>query len=472
MNDKPLFSADGDGQRQLSRPDEIIRRTVGFVTPHGINIFVALTLAFALLILLGFVLLMLPQASALGEWTNPRTALFNATSAVTDTGLVTVETGTYWSGFGQTVILILIQLGGLGFMTVTSFLLLMAGRRVLFRDFRVADALGTNNVSDFGQLIRWTLGITFVMEVAGILLLAFLLKGEGTSGHPWWTATFHAISAFNNAGFDTVGAGNSLANYASNAQVLSVVAGLSFVGALSAPVIIGLLGLMRGRQLNLDAKLALATTLGLVVIGTLLIFLMELHNPDTLGPLGTPGKLMNSFFTSVTARTTGYASVEMGALGLRVLFIIMILMFIGGVSGSTAGGIKVTTFSVLWLTALSYIRGRRHVDFARQRIPETQIHKAVAVVFFALALVLVIALILSATDDGIPFRDLSFETVSAFGTVGFSTGITSSLSAAGQFLLVFTMFVGRLGPLTVALAFAESRELKEEEHPEAEVRVG
>ena len=471
MNDRPFGVAGGADQPQLSRSDEIIRRTVGFVAPHGANIFVALTLAFALLILLGFVLLMLPQASALGAWTNPRTALFTATSAVTDTGLVTVETGTYWSSFGQTVILILIQLGGLGFMTVTSFLLLMAGRRVLFRDFRVADALGTNNVSDFGQLIRWTLGITFVMEVVGLLLLAFLLKGEGTSGHPWWTATFHAISSFNNAGFDTVGS-SSLADYANNAQMLSVVAGLSFVGALSAPVIIALVRLMRGRQLGLDAKLALATVLALVVIGTLLIFLMERHNPDTLGPLGTPGKLMNSFFSSVTARTAGFSSLNMGALGLRALFIIMLLMFIGGVSGSTAGGIKVTTFSVLWLTAVSYIRGRRHVDVFRQRIPETQIHKAVAVVFFALALVLMIALALSATDDGISFRDLSFETVSAFGTVGFSTGITSSLSAAGQFLLVFTMFVGRLGPLTVALAFAESRAVKEEECPEAEVRVG
>ena len=472
MNDKPLFSAGGDDQRQLSRPDEIIRRTIGFVAPHGLNIFVALTLGFALLILVGFALLMLPHASASGEWTNPRTALFTATSAVTDTGLVTVETGSYWSEFGQTIILILIQLGGLGFMAVTSFLLLMAARRVLFRDFRVADALGTNNAREFARLIYWTLGITFVMEVVGILLLGFLLRGEGTSGHPWWSATFHAISSFNNAGFDTVGDGSSLANYANNAQVLSVVAVLSFIGALSAPVIVALVSLMRGRQLGLDAKLALATVLALVVIGTLLIFLMERHNPDTLGPLSTPGKLVNSFFTSITARTAGFSSLNMGALGLRALFIIMILMFIGGVSGSTAGGIKVTTFSVLWLTALSYIRGRRHVDIFRQRIPETQIHKAVAVVFFALALVLVIALALSATDDGISFRDLSFETVSAFGTVGFSTGITSSLSAAGQLLLVFTMFVGRLGPLTVALALTESRAVQEEECPEADVRVG
>jgi trk system potassium uptake protein TrkH len=470
VNGKPSWAASDDGR--LSRSDELIRRTVGFVAPHGANIFVAVTLAFALLILLGFVLLMLPQASAIGEWTNPRTALFTATSAVTDTGLVTVETGSYWSNFGQMVILILIQLGGLGFMAVTSFLLLMAARRILFRDFRVADALGTHNVREFAWVIYWTLGITFVMEVVGIILLAFLLREEGTSGHPWWAATFHAISSFNNAGFDTVGNGSSLANYASNAQVLSVVALLSFVGALSAPVIIALVRLMRGRQLGLDAKLALATVLALVVIGTLLIFLMERHNPGTLGPLSTPGKLVNSFFTSVTARTAGFTSLNMGALGLRALFIIMILMFIGGVSGSTAGGIKVTTFSVLWLTAVSYIRGRRHVDFSRQRISETQIHKAVAVVFFALALVLVIALALSVTDEGIPFRDLSFETVSAFGTVGFSTGITSSLSAAGQFLLVFTMFVGRLGPLTVALAFAESRAVKEEECPEAEVRVG
>jgi len=472
VNNKSFWAASDTDQPRLSRSDEIIRRTVAFVTPHGTNIFVAVILGFAVLILVGFVLLMLPQASAAGEWINPRTALFTATSAVTVTGLVTVETGTYWSGFGQTVILILIQLGGFGFMTLTSFLLLLAGRRVLFRDFRVADALGTHNMREFARLIYWTLGITVVMEVVGILLLAFLLKGEDISGHPWWAATFHAISSFNNAGFDTVGNGTSLANFASNAQVLSVVGLLSFVGALSAPVIIALVSLMRGRQLGVDAKLALVAVLTLVVIGTLLVFGMEYDNPETLGTLGVPGKLMNSFFSSITARTAGFSSLNMGALGLQTLFIIMILMFIGGVSGSTAGGIKVTTFSVLWLTAVSYIRGRRHVDVFRQRIPETQIHKAVAVVFFALALVLVIALALSATDDGISFRDLSFETVSAFGTVGFTTGITSSLSAAGQFLLILTMFVGRLGPLTVALAFAESREVEEEECPECEVRVG
>jgi len=464
------YFASGNDGRRIWVVDDIAKRAVGFADPRGINIFIAIILSFALLILIGFLLLMLPQASISGESTKPLTALFTATSAVTDTGLVVVDTGTHWSHFGQVVILALFQMGGLGFMTVTSFLLLMAGRRIMFRDFRVADALGAHNARDFVQLLLWTLGITIVVEAAGIGLLAIYLR-ESATGYPWWSAVFQAVSAFNNAGFDTVGDGASLTRYASEPQVLSVIAGLSFIGALSAPVIIGLVNLRRGRQLSLDAKLALVTTLGLVGVGTLLILFMDFNNPATLGPLDTPGKLMDSFFTSVTARTAGFSSLNMGALTLQALFIVMILMFIGGVSGSTAGGIKVNTFSVLWFTALSYIRGRRHVDIFRQRVPETQIHKAVAVIFFALALVLVIALVLSATED-LSFRDLSFETVSAFGTVGFSTGITSSLSVAGQFLLIFTMFVGRLGPLTVGLALAESREVKEEECPEAEIRVG
>ena len=451
--------------------DSIAKRAVGFASPRGINIFVAIILAFALLILIGSLLLMLPRSSASGEWTKPLTALFTATSAVTDTGLVVVNTGAHWSHFGQVLILVLLQLGGLGFMTTTSFLLVMAGRRVMFRDFRVADALGAHNGREFARLLLWTLGITIVVEGVGTALLAIYLRQEGMASYPWWSATFHAISAFNNAGFDTAGGGASLAGYANNARVLSLVAGLSFMGALSAPVVIRLINLMTARELGLDAKLALTTTLSLVGIGTLLIFFMELRNPASLGPLDMPAKLMNSFFTSVTARTAGFLSLNMSALMLPALYIIMVLMFIGGVSGSTAGGIKVNTFSVLWLTALSYIRGRRHVDIFRQRVPETQVHKAVAVVFFAFVLVSVVALALSATED-LSFRDLAFETVSAFGTVGFSTGITSSLSVAGQFLLIFTMFVGRLGPLTVALALSESREVEEEERPEAEVRVG
>jgi trk system potassium uptake protein TrkH len=451
--------------------DSIAKRAAGFGSPRGINVFVAVILAFALLILIGFLLLMLPRSSASGKWTEPLAALFTAASAVTDTGLVVADTGTHWSLFGQVLILVLIQLGGLGFMTTTSFLLVMAGRRVVFRDFRVADALGAHNGREFARLLLWTLGITIALEAAGTALLAIYLRQEGTASYPWWSATFHAVSAFNNAGFDTVGDGTSLAKYASNTQVLSLVAGLSFMGALSAPVVIRLIGLMTGRELGLDAKLALTTTLGLVGIGTLLVFFMEFSNPASLGPLDMPAKLMNSFFTSVTARTAGFSSLNMSALMLPALYIIMILMFIGGVSGSTAGGIKVNTFSVLWLTALSYIRGRHYVDIFRQRVPENQIHKAVAVVFFAFVLVSAVALALSATED-LSFRDLAFETVSAFGTVGFSTGITSSLSLTGKLLIIITMFVGRLGPLTVALALAESRQVEEEERPEAEVRVG
>lgn len=459
------------GSRRIWVVDGIVKRAIRLATPHGINIFAAIILSFAVLILVGFVLLMLPSANASAEWTEPLTALFTATSAVSDTGLVVVDTGTHWSRFGQAVILALIQIGGLGFMVVSSFLLLMASRRIVFRDFRVADALGAHNAREFAWLALWTLAFTVVLEAVGTGLLAIWLREEGTVGYPWWAATFHTISAVNNAGFDTIGDGASLARYASHGRVLSVIAGLSFIGAIGAPVSIGLLGLVRGGRLRVNSGLALTTTLLLVGVGTLFIFLTELHNAATLGQLDMPDKLMNSFFTSVTSRTAGFSSLNMGDLELQTLFVIMILMFIGGVSGSTAGGIKVNTFSVLLLTALSYIRGRRRVDITHRRIPETQVHKAVAVAFFGSTLALVVALVLSSMER-MPFVDLLFETVSAFGTVGFSTGITSSFSAAGLLFLSATMFLGRLGPITVALALSESREVQEEEWPEADVTVG
>lgn len=449
--------------------DGLPKRTARFASPRGINIFPTIIIGFALLILIGGIFLILPPASASGKSTNVVTALFTSASAVTDTGLVVINTGSHWSFFGQLIILILIQLGGLGFMTITSFLLMLAGQRILFRDFRVADAMGAHGSRQFKKLFFWTFGITLFFESFGIFSLVLGLSGDA-EGYPWWSATFHAISAFNNAGFDIIG-DVSLANYATNTKVLFVIAGLAFMGALSAPVIIGLVGVARKKQLDLDAKLALITTCSLLVIGAVFMYFMDYANAGTLGPLNIFDKLVNSFFTSVSARTTGFASVNMGALTLRTFFLVMFLMFVGGVSGSTAGGIKVNTFSVLWLTALSYIRGRRHVQVARRNIPEIQIHKAVAVGFFSLTLVVVISLILSITEN-LPFRDLAFETVSAFSTTGLSTGITSSLSVMGQLFIIMAMFLGRLGPLTVALALAESRDMEEEKLPEADIRVG
>lgn len=462
----------GASGHRSGQAEDWARPGLSLGNPKELNIFAALILGFALIVLVGFLLLLLPQASAVGQVTHPITALFTAASAVSDTGLTVVETGTYWSPFGQVVILALLQLGGLGFMFITSFLLFLAARRVLFRDFRVSDALGAANVGDFARLALWTLSITAVAEGLGTFLLWLRLRQELQPNDAWWQSIFHSISAFNNAGFDIVGKGNSFAPYAGDAHILSVMAGLAFLGSLSIPVIIGLLTRVTWGRLSLDTKLALASTLFLLASGTVALFLMEYNNLGSLGSMDTQGKLVNSFFTSVTARTTGFSSLNMGALSLQALFIIMLLMFIGGVSGSTAGGIKVNTFSVLVLTALSYIRGRRHVNAFGRQIPEVQIHKAVAVIFFAILTVFAVSLTLSALEEGLPFSSIFFETVSAFGTVGFSTGITASLSTVGQLLLVLTMFVGRLGPITVALALAERGAVREEVLPEEDVRVG
>ncbi|MBM3131488.1 MAG: Trk family potassium uptake protein [Chloroflexi bacterium] len=436
---------------------------------RGLPFFAFIILGFAIVNAIGFVLLMLPPSSADGDFTNPVDALFTATSATSDTGLVTVVTATHWSSFGQGVILGLIQVGGLGFMLFSSSVILLSRRQINLHDFRFRDTLGVSNFRSFFVLFLQSVALTIVVEAVGAYLFWRHFHESGIDSSVWHSV-FYSVSAFNNAGFD-LNSSLSLVDYASTPYILMSVAGIVIVGGLSVPLIFEVITKHKRRKFSIDTKLALIATLFLLILGTVVIFAFERGNAGTLGALDSGAQVSNAFFSSAITRSAGFTSLDIGAMAAETLIFMMVLMFIGGVSGSTAGGIKVNTFTVLSLTAVSYIRGRSKVVAFGHRIPEVEIHRAVSVFFFSCIFILVIVLVLAVIEEA-SLIQTSFETVSAFSTVGLSTGITPALTTAGKLIICLTMFVGRLGPLVMIMALARPLLREEKEYPEEEVRIG
>lgn len=419
---------------------------------------VSLILLFAVLIAAGTLLLMLPLSSASGEPTRLVDALFTATSAACVTGLVVLDTGTHWSPFGQVVIILLIQAGGFGIMAGSTLLLfLFIGRRTTLRErMLVGESLGGLQLGTVTTLVRRIAVFTLVVEGVGaiVLSLAFTAGPEaGPPGDPlgiWW-GVFHSISAFNNAGFDLVGGFRSLTPFVDDWVVLLTVALLLIAGGLGYAIIADATAHRRWARMALETKLVLATTVALLAGGAVFIGITEWANPATLGALPAEQRLLNALFESATLRTAGFTALNTGAFTDATLFVVMALMFIGGASGSTAGGIKVNTFSVLLIAIVSTIRGEPSATAFGRRIQHAIVYRALAVALLSLAFVFVIGVTLTLTS-GATFVDTLFESVSAFGTVGASTGITPELPDSARLTVVLAMFAGRLGPLTVVLA--------------------
>ncbi len=430
-------------------------------------------LSFLAAIALGTLVLLLPWARADGAGADLLTALFTATSAVCVTGLVVVDTGTHWSGFGQAAILVMFQLGGFGMMASATLLGLVVNRQIGLSSRLVLQAethsLALGDVRSIAKLI---LGVTLVVEGLATLLLA--LRFALGHGMPWgealWQGLFHAVSAFNNAGFSTWG--DSVMRFVGDAWVLGPLMAAIVIGGLGFPVLHELLVRRRHRaRASMHTVLTLWGSLALVAVGALVMLLAESGNAKTLAPMGWAERGLAALFTSVSARTAGFNALDIGALSMESLALHYGLMFIGGGSAGTAGGVKVTTFFVLLLIVWNEIRGHRDVEFRGRRIDSAVQRQALAIlVLSAGVVVLSILVLLPMTSQ--PFEKVLFEVISAFATVGLSTGITAELPPAGQLILVVLMFVGRVGVVTLAAAMAMNHGRRGYRYPEEKPIVG
>lgn len=437
------------------------------LTPYQI-----LVSGFAGLILLGALILCLPQASASGEPLGFVDALFTATSAVCVTGLVVVDTGTRFSLFGQLVIIFLIQAGGLGFMTMATLMAILIGKRINLRERLIMqEAMNQLSVAGVVRLTKYIVKTTLVIEFIGGTILAvrwYLDYGPKGIYYGYW----HAVSSFCNAGFDLFGEYRSLTGYVDDLTVNLVISGLIILGGIGFTVMADVWENRRFSRFSLHTRLVLAVTAFLIVFGTLVILALEWNNPKTLEPLSWHGKLLSSYFQSVTPRTAGYNTLNIGDLGNATIFFIIILMFIGASPGSTGGGIKTTTAGVLMAAIWTMFRGREDVEFFNRRIEKAIVYKSFVLTAVAAILVVFITMMLCVHEWDIPFLNLLFDVVSAFGTVGLTTGITPQLTVPSKLWLILTMFAGRVGPVTLALALAMRQRRAMVQYPAGKVIIG
>ncbi len=433
-----------------------------------------LVLGFLGLIGLGTLALLLPF-SARGGGFDPLTTLFTATSAVCVTGLVVVDTADHWAPFGQAVILALMQLGGLGFVIgVTALALFSGGRMSLRQRVALRESGSALRLGGQGGLIRRTVLLTLACEAVGALLLWLRFGPRFGWGHGLWLAVFHAVSAFTNGSFDLFGGFRSLADFGGDPVVLLTIAALIGGGGLSVIVFEDLRRHRRWRRLSLDSKLVLLGGPLLLLGGAALLFAVERQNPATLGGQPLWRQLLNALFHSAAARTAGFTTWDFARTDDRSLFFLLGLMFVGGAPGSMAGGIKLTTAGVLVAAVWGTLRGRPEVALLGRRLPTGQPGQAFAVAVLALALIANVALAISLLEGPgrHPFLSLLFEVTSAFGTVGTSVGIAPHLPVGGKLLLILTMFVGRLGPVTVGLALTARADAVHYRLPSEPVRIG
>ena len=435
-----------------------------------------IVLTFMAIILLGGLLLSLPISSRSGQWTSYLSSVFTATSATCVTGLTLFDTYTYWTGFGQAVILILIQVGGLGFMTIASLFFLLANRRIGLRQrVLMAQSLGIDQLSGIVKLVHHVLVRTAIVEGMGALILTIRFSLLVPFDRALWWGVFHSVSAFCNAGFDVVGAvdvGGSLIPFVGDWVVNFTIIALITVGGLGFFVWEDVLSKRSFRKTTVYTKMVLIISAILALGGGAVIALLEWNNPATLGNLPAAEKCLAALFQSVTSRTAGFYSIPQGALQDATKTVTDVLMFIGGSSGSTAGGVKTATMGVLVLAVIAAARGRSRVTVFRRTISAQQVSDAVAVTSMVFGLALSASLVLSATN-GLPMIDCLFETISAIATVGLSTGITPLLNEISQILLIILMYFGRVGVMTVSLGFLFSNAAEERyKYADTKVMIG
>lgn len=414
-----------------------------------------MALGFLAIIALGTILLTLPISSAEGKLTSPLTALFTAVSATCVTGLVVVETGLYWSLFGKIVIITLIQIGGLGFMTMAVLLSIIIRRRLSPRDrVLVAASYGITDFGGINVLVKRILLGTLCIEGAGAMLLSIRFIPEFGFPKGLGYGVFHSISAFCNAGFDILGNGNSMGAYAKDPLVSITLMLLVLLGGIGFPVWNEFIGHKKRQKFSVYTKFVLILSAIYVVGGALVVALLEWNNPATLGEMGFGAKVLNSFFQSVTWRTAGFTAVDNSALNEGTKLFGLFWMFSGGASASTAGGVKIATIGVIMLAAYSVAVGKSEINFMRRRIPLEAMMRALSLVVIQLILTVVATIICTVACGGMDVEgiDILYEIVSAGATVGLTAGLTPMLPASALVVIIFMMYFGRVGILTVTFS--------------------
>lgn len=438
-------------------------------TYHPVTV---LAFGFSVAILIGTMLLSLPFATADGDRVAFIDAVFTATSAVCVTGLVVLDTGTQWSTFGHIVILGLIQLGGFGFMVSSTLIYLLLGRRTSLRQrLLLGETLGIAQQGQVVRLVRRIAVTTLAIEAVGTLFLWLRFKNEMSTGQAIWWGIFHSVSAHNNAGFDLFGGFRSLTMYADDSWILAIIGVLVILGAISFTVMADVWSHRSWRRLTVDTKLVLATTSALFMVAFIFFIVVEWNNPNTLGNLPLYDRITNSVFYGLAPRTAGFTSIEVAAYADQTKFFTMATMFIGGAAGSTAGGIKIQTFILLFFAIVASARASSTVVAFGREIATSQVFRALSVALLSIAVVFSLAVLLAMTETFV-FLDVFFEVVSAFGTVGLSPGITPDLTNPGRILTIVAMFIGRIGPLSLALLLASLTPRANLRYAEDNVKIG
>jgi trk system potassium uptake protein len=445
------------------------------------NLARTICIGFLAVITVGTILLVMPFSVA-GETWNVNSlvvALFTSTSAVCVTGLAVVDTGTYFTFWGQLTIAMLAQIGGLGYMTCTTFLILLLGRRFDLRQkFAIQESFDRPFLQGSNSLIRSIIATTMLFEITGIflLLISFVPRQGWSEG--LWSAIFHSVSAWNNAGFSLYP--DNLIGYHSDWIVNLVIPGLVIFGGIGYQVIIEMYlwmtSILKKKSerfcFSLNFKVVLSTTILLLLLGTVAFFLTELNNPATLAPFSFKDKLLAAWFQSMTTRTAGFNTIDIGKMTTAGLFITIGLMFIGASPSGTGGGIKTTTFRIMYNTTKSVLQGKSQVIIYQREVSSNLILKAVAVVFGSAAAIVVITVLVCSLESNTDLVPVLFEVVSAYGTVGLSTGITGGLTVASKLLIVVAMYLGRVNILLLIAAVLGDPSPSSLHYPEENLLVG
>jgi trk system potassium uptake protein len=439
----------------------------------------SICLGFIAVILTGTLLLMMPFSTTSGHWNDLIVALFTSTSAVCVTGHVVVDTATYFSRTGQAIIMLLIQVGGLGYMTATTFLLLLLGRRFGLKDkIAIQEALDRRSLQGSTQILQSIVATTLLFELTGAFILLWVFVPDVGWAKGLWFAVFHSVSAWNNAGFALFS--DNLVGYQGSLVLNLVITGLIIFGGIGYEVIFELYLLLREKILrqklrtvrSLNFRVAVSTTLVLLFGGTLAVWLIEIRNPKTIGDLALSQQLLAAWFQSVTSRTAGFNTLDVGQMTTAGLFITIGLMLVGGSPGGTAGGIKTTTVRVLTSCTKAILQGKESVNIYKRQVPLSLILKAVGVTVGSLTTVVVATICIAIADPELDFIRILFEVASAFGTVGLSTGITSGLTAVSKLVLVATMYIGRVGILLLIGSLLGDPKPFAIQYPEESLLVG